>query len=224
MAELDYTYWFNLGRWTIKEAALLLTGHDPELMPNPRLAKDVPSNLLEASKLRRVFLRRTEIRDYGATDYFWFILAAEGFVEFSEPIQTQYEKILINLYGQSVSSNGATRLFFANEGLKFYDQAKRLFENSGQNLKSYSENRGKHNKEKERENLLKLLGVLSRMLIEEKGRRVQLNGRLNMDKYVSEILQYIDESGIDNEGLGKNTLKSKLTLAENTVKDYQFDS
>ncbi|MEI7294029.1 hypothetical protein WCQ02_17955 [Paraburkholderia tropica] len=70
MAEIDYSYWARLDKWTPKEAALLLDGKNPDEHKGAALrAVETPTGYENAVKLLKILERVDWTKRYGQRDW-----------------------------------------------------------------------------------------------------------------------------------------------------------
>ena len=66
----DYDFFLKLDKWTKKDAALILCGHDPAEHRNLRFNQDsLPNDLIASQKLYRIFCSVNFLKKYGRDNY-----------------------------------------------------------------------------------------------------------------------------------------------------------
>ena len=189
----DYGFLLKLDKWTKKDAALILSGHDPLQYKSVRFNQDeLPEVLSDAYQLYRIFCSVNFTAKYGHENY-----PLDYIVECRKKDIALPEPLLIS----------ARQMF----------QQLQKFERIEQQMADQTtidEPVGL----RERHYLLKTIGVLASMLGKEKLK--SSNGKLSISPNVEAILQYVSDHDLPTTGLGKSNLYKKISEGIAALEDH----
>lgn len=213
MSGIDYKCWLARDNWTMKDAALILTGADPDEHRSVRFTQGVKPELEQAKRIYNTIAGSDIFRYHVGTDGrqkkappICHIYAAAGAIEFNNIIEKKFECELRYDYKN-----------YLKEDL----ESKKILELNRKKLLRIAEERFSdsiHKIPPENENTFKLLGVLSMMLIEERGAQSE-----PMSGFIEDILEFMRMKKIDVCGLKESTIEGRLKYAKRIVKLWQKD-
>ena len=179
---IDYDFFLKLDKWTKKDAALILSGHDPADYKNLRLAKDdLPQALIASRQLYRIFCSVNFREKYGRDNY-----PLDYFLECYQKGIALSESLLAS--------------------------ARQLFQQLQKFARSDSESESHSVNARERDYLLKIIGALTSVCLKEKIKSSRTNrARISVSAVVEDVLQYVDDYELKSTGLGKSNLHKKIS-------------
>ena|SRR3990167_8879320 len=186
----DYNFYLKLDKWTKKDAALILCGHNPSNYKNVRFSQnDLPQELVAAQQLYRIFCSVNFREKYGRENYplDYFLECHKKGITLSEPLLAS-----------------ARQLFRCLE--KFEKVAR---ENPDDSADS-----------RERNYLLKIIGALTSVYCNEKIKPSRTKWtKISIAAVVEDILQYANDHELTSVGLGKSNLYKKISEGIATFDD-----
>src|SRR3990167_5808028 len=178
----DYHFYLKLDKWTKKDAALILSGHDPLQYKHVRFNQDeLPNELTATYQLYRIFCSVNFREKYGRENYplDYFLECHKKGIALSEPLLAS-----------------ARQLFRYLE--KFEEVTRENPEDSADS--------------RERNYLLKIIGALTSIYCNEKIKPSRTKWtKISIAAVVEDILQYVDDHELASSGLGKSNLHKKIS-------------
>jgi hypothetical protein len=180
--QINYDFFLKLDKWTKKDAALILSGHDPADYKNLRFSQnDLPSELVVAQQLYRIFCSINFREKYGRENYplDYFLECHRKGIVLSEPLLV------------------SARHLFAH--LQKFEQLNNETEGNSVDMR-------------ERNYLLKIIGALTSVYCHEKIKPSRTKWtKVSVAAVVEDILQYVSDHELASNGLGKSNLHKKIS-------------
>lgn len=181
--KINYDFFLKLDKWTKKDAALILCGHDPSDYKNLRLNQnDLPQALIASQQLYRIFCSVNFREKYGRENY-----PLEYFLEYHQKGIVLSEPLLVS-----------ARHLFAQ--LQKFEQLNNKTKSNSVDMR-------------ERDYLLKIIGALTSVYCHEKIKpsRTKWTKVSVVAVVVEDILQYVSDHALASSGLGKSNLHKKIS-------------
>src|SRR3989338_2222303 len=173
----DYNFYLKLDKWTKKDAALILCGHNPSNYKNVRFSQnDLPQELVAAQQLYRIFCSVNFREKYGRENYplDYFLECHKKGIVLSEPLLV------------------SARHLFAQ--LQKFEQLNNKTEGNSVDMR-------------ERDYLLKIIGALTSVYCHEKIKPSRTKWiKVSVAAVVEDILQYVSDHELASAGLKKSNL------------------
>ena len=188
----DYDYLLKLEHWSKKDAALIISGKDPEDFRNIRFTgNNLPEELVDAYKLYKIFLSYDRYSDYRNQ-----LGDPRTYINLASKKDWPIPEDLLNACSKLIARNKERAV---------------LAEQSEQEIKEAEYDNGA----RARKYLLKIIGVLTE-LDESKNNPIPISIPLHerqivVSSIVEDILQFKEDNDLQITGLGKSNLHEKIS-------------
>lgn len=178
----DHDFFLKLDKWTKKDAALILCGHNPSNYKNLRLTQDgLPQELIPSAQLYRIFCSVNFFTKYGRDHY---------------PLD-----YILECHKKGIALSEAL-LASARQLFRYLKKFEAVTEECPEDSAD----------SRERNYLLKIIGALTSIYCNEKIKPSRTKRtKVSIAAVVEDILQYVNDHELASSGLGKSNLHKKIS-------------
>lgn len=184
----DYEYLLKLDKWSKKDAALIISGFNPEQFRDFQFsAKNISEELREPYKIYQILLSINFSQKYGGDEKLprWYIHEClERNISLPEELKISFKKF--------IAYQAKIHEIFSSSGNK-------VDSTNNQNIR-------------ERKYLLKIIGAIVSMYFTKKQKgRASVTDKIVISEVVEDIMQYLEDHDLKSPGLGKSNLHQKIS-------------